>query len=124
MTKQADDKPEDTNKPWMIRDVPEKTRRTVKLFAAAHDMMMAEALSVLVDRGFKSFEEDPNISPFLHDSAAAERVQFLQELVESPDDLSIKAAKYIKKHDITPSRLEALRNIARHLRAEDEPDEI
>lgn len=46
MNKQADDK---ANKPWVVRDVPEHTRRQVKLYAVEHDMTMARALEVMVE---------------------------------------------------------------------------
>jgi hypothetical protein len=45
MENQADDK---ANKPWVIRDVPEHTRREVKAYAAQHGMTVAEALEYLV----------------------------------------------------------------------------
>lgn len=42
-------KPDWKRKPWMIRDVPEHTRRQVKMYAVEHDMTVARALEVIVE---------------------------------------------------------------------------
>jgi len=34
---------------WVVRDVPEHTRRQVKLYAVEHDMTMARAIEVIVE---------------------------------------------------------------------------
>jgi hypothetical protein len=38
-----------SDKPWVVRDVPEHTRREVKLYAVQHDMTMARALEAIVE---------------------------------------------------------------------------
>jgi hypothetical protein len=37
-------------KPWMVRDVPEETRKRVKLYAVQNDMTIGEALAYLVEK--------------------------------------------------------------------------
>ena len=48
MSKQTGD---EANKPWLIRDVPELTRRMVKGYAALNHLTMAQAIQLLVSRG-------------------------------------------------------------------------
>lgn len=42
-------KNDETGSPWVVRDVPEITRRRVRVFAAEHDLTMAQAITALVD---------------------------------------------------------------------------
>lgn len=39
----------DELKPWVVREVPDRTRRIVKMYAAEHGMTMAQAVEALVD---------------------------------------------------------------------------
>lgn len=48
--KDENEKPE---KPWVVRDVPEETRRDVKAYAAKQGVSMAEALEELVRRALE-----------------------------------------------------------------------
>jgi hypothetical protein len=40
-----------SDKPWVVRDVPELTRQTVKVYAAMNHLTMAQAIQLLVSRG-------------------------------------------------------------------------
>lgn len=44
------EKPEDTNKPWMIRDVPEYVRRKVKIYAVQRGITIAHALEQIINQ--------------------------------------------------------------------------
>lgn len=46
--KEVDQVPQDREKPWVIREVAEQTRRDVKAFASVHGLSVAEALEYLV----------------------------------------------------------------------------
>jgi hypothetical protein len=50
MSKRSDDD-DKTNKPWLVRDVPELTRRMVKGYAGMNHLTMAQAIQLLVSRG-------------------------------------------------------------------------
>ena len=50
-------KNEDIGKPWVVRDVPEHVKRKVRVYAAQHDMTMAQAVEALVEGRYGS-EED------------------------------------------------------------------
>jgi len=39
----------ESDKPWVVRDVPERTRRQVKAFAAEQGITMGQAIEFLVD---------------------------------------------------------------------------
>jgi hypothetical protein len=41
----------DEQSPWVVKGVPELTRRTVKGYAALHHLTMAQAVQLLVSRG-------------------------------------------------------------------------
>jgi hypothetical protein len=41
-------KNEETTTPWVVRDVPEATRRKVRVYAAQHDLTIAQAVERLV----------------------------------------------------------------------------
>jgi excisionase family DNA binding protein len=49
-------------KPWMIRDVPEHTRRKVKVFAADRGLTMGQAIESLVDIAFASLVESEGVA--------------------------------------------------------------
>ncbi len=51
MSKRSDDDDDKTNKPWLVRDVPELTRRMVKGYAGMNHLTMAQAIQLLVSRG-------------------------------------------------------------------------
>lgn len=42
--------PDETNKPWMIRDVPEYVRRKVKVYAVQHGITIAQALEQIINQ--------------------------------------------------------------------------
>jgi plasmid stability protein len=39
----------ESTSPWVVRDVPEDTRHKVRVYAAEHDMTMAQAVEAIVD---------------------------------------------------------------------------
>jgi hypothetical protein len=43
--------PDRSDKPWVVRDVPEDTRRQVKAYAAMHGLTMAQAIENLITAG-------------------------------------------------------------------------
>ena len=43
------DKTDKGEKPWVVRDVPARTRKLVKLYAVDHGITMGEAIEQLVD---------------------------------------------------------------------------
>src|SRR5258708_30810415 len=47
----------DEKTPWVVKGVPEKTRRSVKVYAAQQGITMAEALEQLVKTGLESRTE-------------------------------------------------------------------
>lgn len=47
-TRKSDRPPTDT--PFVVRDVPEDTRRRVRVYAAEHDLTMGQAIEAIVDR--------------------------------------------------------------------------
>lgn len=73
---------EDESKPWMIRDVPEKTRRDVKTYAARNGLTIAEALVELVNLGL-GHADAATITPVTEKGMAERIVQQIQELLES-----------------------------------------
>lgn len=46
--------------PWVVRDVPEDTRRKVRVYAAQHDLTMAQALERLLDRSQPGASQAPD----------------------------------------------------------------
>jgi hypothetical protein len=50
-------KNEETTSPWVVRDVPAHIRRKVRVFAAEHDMTMAQAVGAMIEGHYGS-EED------------------------------------------------------------------
>jgi hypothetical protein len=50
--------PDETAKPWMIRDVPEYIRRKVKLYAIQHGMTLPQALELIVNQVVHGKPED------------------------------------------------------------------
>ncbi len=63
-------KNEETASPWVVRDVPEETRRKVRVYAAEHDLTMAQAIEALVNLALarderpdrsRDFREEPPI---------------------------------------------------------------
>lgn len=49
---------------WVIKDVAADTRRTVKVYAAMHDLTVAQALAALVEKGMQ-YDEFQERAPLL-----------------------------------------------------------
>ncbi len=45
----GDNRSDEAAKPWMIRDVPNETRKKVRLYAVENDLTMAQAVEAIVD---------------------------------------------------------------------------
>lgn len=50
-------KNEDIGKPWVVRDVPEDVKRKVRVYAAQHDMTMAQAVEAMIEGRYGSQED-------------------------------------------------------------------
>lgn len=100
------DKSEDTNKPWMIRDVPELTRRTVKVYAAMNQLTIAQAIQLLVSRGIAAgitTTHDPALGVLrdMPDKMLAELVKRVAEEAQrrnsmSPEDRLAEEAQRLR----------------------------
>jgi len=63
--------------PWVVRDVPEKTRHQVRVYAAEHDLTMAQAIEQIVD-GYLNNTQAPLDIPLMEQVIAV--VSKLQEI--------------------------------------------
>lgn len=84
-----------SDKPWVVRDVPEHVRRTVKSYAVSHGMTMADALELLILRGVAAditTARDPALGVLrdFPDKVLAAHVQRVLEEIERRNALSPK----------------------------------
>lgn len=100
----ADDEAEDVSKPWMIRDVPARTRRKVKTFASSRDMSIAQALTKLVDDGLEMNGFDASGG---RDYTATDLDRMLMVISKLNEKLMLEQAKALEaqgKGDLKPSK--------------------
>lgn len=96
--------PQDREKPWVIREVAEQTRRDVKAFAVKHGLSMAQAIEQIVDAGLSTIGVAINVEKIekeLHEEYLRkmnERSAFTQEMMQMIGEEGMLAVQKVIEH--------------------------
>lgn len=102
--------------PWVVRDVPEQTRRKVKVYAASHGITMAKAIEEIVNRA-------TTVSPITGTPGAAAadddidmRQRFVQLCLErgwkeQAREIQETIARFYFEHKVTSEAVAALQQL-------------